>query len=83
MVSLAVLLAVDPPKPRPLTMDDFMLSIPRKPEDWRWEDVSATEIGRDLIAMLEANGTKPPYKIVLPEGRGVAVITPPVAEAVR
>jgi len=77
MVSLHVLLAVYPPPPPVNCLDDFLRSMPAKPADWLWEQVTETEVGRDLVAMLAASGIAPPYEIQLPNGFGIAVIKPP------
>ena len=52
MVSIATLLAISPPPPlnRPRLLVEFLAALPLKPEGWTWETVTATEVGRDLVA---------------------------------
>jgi hypothetical protein len=77
MVCLEVLTAIAPTSPRPRLLDDFLLRMPAKPEEWRWEDVASDEVGRDIIACLQAENISPPYRFELPNGLGVARLTPP------
>ena len=79
MVSIATLLAISPPPPlnRPRLLVEFLAALPLKPEGWTWETVTATEVGRDLVATLVRNGVRPPYTLEMPHGMGVAVLVPP------